>query len=252
MPKTKTANINDNYFDGFYKEIWRSVIPEELTAKETEFILDYFQLKPGNKVLDMMCGYGRHAIALAKNGITVTAIDNLNDYINEIKRVAEKEKLPLTAICDDVLDFQTSDKFDLAICMGNSLNFFNENDSVSFLSQLSSCLKSGGNLLINTWSLAETVIKTFKDKTWSKIGDYTFLTDSKFLFHPARVETETIMIAADGTTETKKAIDYVFSVNEMENLLDRSGFILKENFSIPRKKKFAIGEPRAYIIAEKK
>jgi hypothetical protein len=123
---------------------------------------------------------------------------------------------------------------------------------MSLLSLISSYLKPGGHLLINTWSLAETVIKTFKDKTWSKIGDYTFLTDSKFLFHPARVETETIMIAADGTTETKKAIDYVFSVNEMENLLDRAGFLLKENFSIPRKKKFAIGEPRAYIIAERK
>jgi hypothetical protein len=37
----------------------------------------------------------------------------------------------------------------------------------------------------------------------------------------------------------------------MEEMLNRAGFTLKEIFSIPGKKKFALGEPRAYIIAEK-
>ena len=32
-------------------------------------MLQYFNLQPESKVLDLMCGYGRHAIALAKKGI---------------------------------------------------------------------------------------------------------------------------------------------------------------------------------------
>ena len=59
-------NINDSYFDGYYKELWRSIIPGELTIKEVDFMLPYFHLQPGSKVLDLMCGYGRHAIALAQ------------------------------------------------------------------------------------------------------------------------------------------------------------------------------------------
>jgi hypothetical protein len=51
--------------------------------------------------------------------------------------------------------------------------------------------------------------------------------------------------------EKKKAVDYIFSVAEMEALLDKAGFTLKEIFSIPGKKKFTLGEPRAYIVAEK-
>ena len=252
MTKIKAKNVNDVYFDGFYKDIWRSVIPKELTVKETEFILDYFHLQPGKKVLDMMCGYGRHALALAGKGIIVTAVDNLKDYIDEIKQIAENENLPLTAICDDVLEFKSGDQFDLAICMGNSLNFFNENDTEILLSKISSFLKPNGHLLIHTWSLAEIVQKKFIDKSSSKIGDYTFLTDSKYLLDPTRVETETTITAPDGTKESKTAIDYVFSEKEMESLLNRSGFNLKENFSIPRKKQFSIGDVRAYIIAEKK
>ncbi len=78
------SNINDTYFDGYYKDIWRSIIPEELTVKEVDFMQQYFNLDTGSKVLDLMCGYGRHAIALAKKGIPVTAVDILDEYIDEI------------------------------------------------------------------------------------------------------------------------------------------------------------------------
>ncbi|MBL0273648.1 MAG: class I SAM-dependent methyltransferase [Chitinophagaceae bacterium] len=88
------SNINDTFFDGSYKDIWRKIIPEELTVKEVDFMLSYFNLQPGNKVLDLMCGYGRHAIALARKGIAVTAIDNLEDYTREINANCRKRTTP--------------------------------------------------------------------------------------------------------------------------------------------------------------
>lgn len=248
----KAENINNSYFNGFYKDIWRSVIPNELTVKEIDFMLEYFKLKPGCKVLDIMCGYGRHAIGLARKGIMVTALDNLEDYITEIKLAGQKDNLPITAVCKDVLQFRTEDKFDLAICMGNSLNFFDSEELEILLSMISSQLKPGGSFLINTWSLAEIVTRNFQEKSSSKQGDLTFLAECKFLFHPSRIEIDSIITAPDGTTETKKAIDYIFSVNEMENILKLSGLVLKENYSIPGRKKFSIGDARAYIVAEKR
>ena len=244
-------NINDTYFDGSYKEIWRTIIPEELTVKEIDFMLPYFNLQPGSKVLDLMCGYGRHAIALARKGMAVTAVDNLSDYINEIKQVTEKESLSINPIQADVANFTASDTFDLAIIMGNSLNFFNANDTTGILKNVSSHLKPGGHLLINSWSIAEIAIKNFKDKSWSYVGDMKFLVDSKYLFHPARIEAESTMIASDGNIEIKKGVDYIFSINEMEAMFNKAGLLLKEIYSIPGKKKFTVGEPRAYIVAEK-
>jgi len=37
----------------------------------------------------------------------------------------------------------------------------------------------------------------------------------------------------------------------MEGLLKESGLLLKEVYSIPGRKKFSPGEPRAYIVAVK-
>ena len=102
-------NINDTYFDGYYKEIWRSLIPDELTVKEVDFMWLYFNLQPGNKVLDLMCGYGRHAIALARRGIEVVAVDNLGDYTNEIRETSNKEQLPLKVVKADVTNYKIDD-----------------------------------------------------------------------------------------------------------------------------------------------
>ena len=245
-------NINDTYFEGAYKEIWRTIIPDELTVKEVDFILPYFKLEAGSKVLDLMCGYGRHALALGRKGIAVTAVDNLGDYINEIQETATRENLPVKAIKAPVQEYKAGDEFDLALCMGNSLQFFNAADVVTLLINIAAQLKKGGHLLINSWTIAEIVMKEPGKKSWNQIGEYKFLTDSKFHFQPTRIETDTTIISPDGSTEEKKAIDFIYSLNEMEVMLTTAGFTLKEVYSIPGRKKFTVGEPRAYLVAQKK
>jgi SAM-dependent methyltransferase len=246
-----SANINDIYFDGYYKQIWKAIIPEELTIKETDFIVSYFQLAKGSKVLDLMCGYGRHALALARKGISVTAVDNLADYIDELQITIEKENLPINTLLCDVKEFLTTEKYDLVLCMGNSLNFFDEADTVKILSASAASLKPGGHLLVNSWSVAEIAFKNFREKGWSEVDGLKFLTDSKLLFHPTRIETESTIIGPDGATEIKKGVDYIFSINEMEAMINKSGLQLKELYSIPGRKKFTVGEPRIYIVAQK-
>ncbi|MBL7738537.1 MAG: methyltransferase domain-containing protein [Chitinophagaceae bacterium] len=245
------SNINDTYFDGHYKDIWRTMIPAELTVKEVDFMLSYFSLGPGSKVLDLMCGYGRHAIALAQKGIAVTAVDNLDEYIREIKEVVIKESLPVEVVQQDAIRFTSTVQYDLALCMGNSLNFFNAEDASLFLHNTCSMLKPGGCLLINSWSLTEIAVKSFTPRSWSEIGNLKFLSACEYLFHPTRMEFTSTILSPDGKTEVKNGIDYIYSVSEMETMLNKAGFKMKEIYSIPGRKKFTLGEPRAYIVAEK-
>ena len=251
MPSVRSANINDSFFDGYYKDIWRAIIPEALTKAEVDYLVDAAGLEAGNNVLDLMCGYGRHALALARKGINVTAIDNLAHYINEIKQIAEKESLPLSAQLFDVMQFQPEDQYDLIMCMGNSVCFFNKEDSEKLYSRISSVLKQGGKFIFNSWMIAEIAIIQFKEKAWTYVGEIKFLSDSKYLFHPSRIEAESIFIAPDGTTERKMGVDYIYSLDETEAMLNKSGLVINETWSIPGKKKFGLGEPRIYIVAEK-
>jgi len=252
MPDSvKTENINNSYFDGYYKNIWRQIFPEKITQAEIDFIIEEGGLQKESLVLDIMSGYGRHAIELARKGIKVTAVDNLKDYTNEIKKAATLENLDIESICADVMEMKINRQYDAAICMGNSLQFFDEENIVQLLSNIAIHLKSGGKFFINTWSIAEIVMKQFKEKSWSRFNDLLLLVDSKFLLRPARVETTSIIITDNGEREEKQAVDYIFSIAEFEAMMNKTGFQLKEVYSIPGKKQFAPGDPRAYFVAVK-
>lgn len=249
--QTNPQKVNNSFFDGYYKDIWRQIFPEKTTLAETDWIINEGNLKQGDHVLDIMCGYGRHSLELGRRGVKVTAVDNLCDYINEIKEKATDDNIPVRAICEDVLEIEIDQHYDAAICMGNSLQFFNEQESLKLLSNISDHLKQGGKLFINTWSIAEIAMKNFTAKGWDRFGDLLFLTDSKLLFHPTRIEIKSLIITDSGEREEKTGIDFIYSISELEGMLNKTGFNSKEIYSIPGKKLFTVGEPRAYIVAEK-
>ena len=74
--RTVSNNINNVFFNGIYKDVWKKINPPGLTEAEVDFIIETADLNPGNSVLDLMSGYGRHSLGLAKKGLVLTAIDN--------------------------------------------------------------------------------------------------------------------------------------------------------------------------------
>ena len=248
---SSTANINDRFFEGTYKEVWRGIIPPGLTEVEAEFIMEIAGLEPGDRVLDIMCGYGRHALELARKGVHVTAIDNLKDYIREIEGKATSEQLPVEPVLSGALEAQLSGTYKAAICMGNSFAFFEKKDAVSLLKNMATHLEPGGLLLINSWMIAEIAIKHFRERDWYYVGDYKYLLDYRFLFQPNRIESEQTIISKDGSIEVVKGMDYIFSLDELEDMFQQAGLTTRELYSTPRKKRFSLGDGRIYIVAEK-
>lgn len=251
MGLQSTNNINSDFFKGIYKDVWRKEIPKGLTEAETDFIEDVASLKTNDAVLDIMCGFGRNAIELAKRGYNVTAIDNSKEYIEEIKLIAEKENLPVDAIQKDVSEADFQGKYKAVICMGNSFAFFNAETASSILHKISGCLNLGGKIIINTWMIAEIAIRHFQEKSWHYVDDYKFITENKFLFHPTRIETNYTILASSGEMEIIKGIDYILSFSELELMLRSAGLQLEEIYSTPRKKKYNFGDGRAYIVASR-
>ena len=64
-----------SYFDERYLDVFGDSFTEEHTAREAAAIADFLDLPRGAKVLDLACGQGRHAIALAQRGYAVTGLD---------------------------------------------------------------------------------------------------------------------------------------------------------------------------------
>jgi 2-polyprenyl-3-methyl-5-hydroxy-6-metoxy-1,4-benzoquinol methylase len=104
MDMAGSTPINNVFFEGMYQDVWRKLIPQGLSEAEVDFIFEVGNLKAGEKVLDLMCGYGRHSLEMARRGLNVTAIDSLPAYISEISRNAKEEQLNVNAITGNILE----------------------------------------------------------------------------------------------------------------------------------------------------
>lgn len=251
MGAAASSNINNTFFKGSYKDIWRGLIPQGLTEAEVDFVEDACDLQEGSRVLDLMCGYGRHALELGKRGYRVTAVDNLPDYINEINAKAGEATLPVEGVVADAATLQLEGSYDAIICMGNSFSFFREEEAVAILQKLSAHLRKGGRLVINSWMIGEIAIRHFKDKDWYPVGPYKCLIDNRYRFNPSRIESEQHIIHPDGTIEVTRGVDYIFTLAELDTLFNKTSFTMGEVFSTPRKKPFQLGDSRIYIVAER-
>jgi SAM-dependent methyltransferase len=251
MTTPDPSHLNDHFFDGQYKQVWRHIIPPGLTEAETDFIIELGQLPTGGLVLDVLCGYGRHALELGRRGYAVTAIDNATEYIAEVNESATREGLPVTGISASVLDGAPGDPFNAVICMGNSFAFFPRETATGLLRSWARALVPGGRLIINTWMIAEIAIRHFRDREWNPMPGYKYLIENRFAFSPTRIESVHTIIPDDGPLEELRAVDYIFTLSELETMFRQAGFHLLNTFSTPRKRPFSLGDGRAYIVAER-
>lgn len=251
MHQPISQEANNTFFDGIYQEVWRKMIPAGLTEAEADFIEDVCKLQPGDAVLDIMCGYGRHTLELAKRGYALTAVDSAAAYIAEIKTKAVQEDYKVQALTANVAQTQFPGRYKAAICMGNSFAFFAEAGVLQLLENLSAALEPGALFVIDTWMIGEVAIRHFQEKTWNAVEGFKYLMDSRYCFHPTRIESDHIIVTPEGAVETLQGVDYIFTLAELERMLHQKGFRLQEVYSTPRKRRFQLGDRKAYITAER-
>lgn len=87
------------------------------TEQEVGFLVDALGLTDGQRVLDVGCGPGRHALALARRGLRVTGVDLSPDFVGLARGSAATEGLDATFEVLDVRALAFDGEFDAAICL---------------------------------------------------------------------------------------------------------------------------------------
>jgi len=113
-------------------------------------LLEFFSSFPNKgRLIDMGCGQGRDAIALARMGYEVLGLDNSQVGINQVNQVAKQENLKLKAKLADIYAYQDFETFDFVLY--NSMFHFQKNDREKELGLINlaiSNMKVGAYLVI--------------------------------------------------------------------------------------------------------
>jgi ubiquinone/menaquinone biosynthesis C-methylase UbiE len=99
-------------------------------ARMLPSVLEHFGLWP-RTVLDLACGEGTFAIAVAKRGLRVTGVDLSPDMLDIARERAAKESLEVKFLQQDMRSLSLRGRFDLVTCWFDSLNYLLENDDLT-------------------------------------------------------------------------------------------------------------------------
>ncbi|MFN6944863.1 MAG: class I SAM-dependent methyltransferase [Cytophagaceae bacterium] len=155
--------MEKEWFAEWFDSPYYHILYKNRDEKEAETFINklcsFIQLKPGNSILDLACGKGRHSIFLNKKGFDVTGADLSVQNINHAKKF--KNDTLHFMVCD-MRALESENKYDVILNLFTSFGYFeNEKDNIQTLHNLYRALKPGGILVIdfmNTHKVLENLI----------------------------------------------------------------------------------------------
>ncbi|HUP72590.1 MAG TPA: class I SAM-dependent methyltransferase [Acidimicrobiales bacterium] len=129
------------------------------TEQEVEFLVDALALTEGMRILDVGCGPGRHALALARRGFEVVGLDISETFVALASQSADAEALPATFVRGDARAMRFDAEFDavVSLCQGafglSGGPFSAEGDpDAVVLRGIARALRPGGRLAVSAFS----------------------------------------------------------------------------------------------------
>ncbi|MCG5213086.1 class I SAM-dependent methyltransferase [Streptosporangium sp. KLBMP 9127] len=134
-------------FEADYDLFWRRYRSEKAEAQELDTIEQLGALRPGMRVLDLACGFGRISNGLAARGLEIVGIDSSTHLLE----IARKEGHPAaTYVHGDMRNPQVDEGFEVVLVWSTSLGYYEESDDEATLSSALQALVPGGRLLVES------------------------------------------------------------------------------------------------------
>jgi SAM-dependent methyltransferase len=244
-------NWYQHFFDGLALDLWTRVATPDYAKREIGFIKELISFPENACILDMPCGQGWHSLLLAEEGYQVTGVDLSPEYISNLEKNARERNLPVKSLQLNMLDFTTSEPYDVVLCLGNSFSYFNAGNMQRLTSVMGKALRPGGKLVINTGSLAECILPHRQWPSWMQLGDMLFLMAHEYDCMLGALKTDMQFIVG-GKTEQKTAYHFAYTLAEINRFLKDTGIEIQAVYSDFDKNSFKAGDHQAYIVAEKK
>src|SRR5436305_1103544 len=214
----------ETFFGDDYLRIYSPFLPAERTDKEVDNIISLLQLPPGSAILDLCCGYGRHAIPLAQHGYEMTGLDLSKKFLQLAQEDAEAKGVKIRWRCNHMKNIPFEEAFDAVINIFTSFGYLeDEEEDLQVLQQVHKALKPEGFFLLDT-VLQTRVIRSFAPHSIIHYNDGLIVLEERRIDLPtSRNEVQMTILFPDGKRNEYKQSMRIYTLTELIHMLTAAG-----------------------------
>jgi SAM-dependent methyltransferase len=220
------------------------------TDQEVEFIKAALNLPACSKILDLYCGYGRHAIELAKSGYAVTGVDNTADFLSIAKQKAAELEVSIDFCQCDMREIHFYNHFDAVINMFAAFGYFNDDENSAVMGAISRSLKPKGLFLIDLLN-REWMQKNNLNRYWRHPNGESVVSTKVEIYEGLAMMKRQLI---NQVTGQKMETDFqlrTYSLAEMTELLSFHHLQIKKVYGAFDGRTYDEDTPRMIILAQK-
>jgi SAM-dependent methyltransferase len=230
---------------------------EKQTTNEAEYIRLLLRLEPPTNgqspahILDVPCGNGRIALALAEKGFKVTGVDLTADLLAVARQQAAGRQLEerVTWKEGDMRDLPWTGVFDGAFCFWESFGYFDDAGNMAFLKAVANTLKPGSRFVLDT-HVSETLLPTLGMRDWRPVLDMIVCEERVYDVHTG-ITTRHFVFCTPGKIEHKLLDIRIYPYRDLVKILLEAGFGEFESYDALSFDAFGMGATRLVIMGRK-
>jgi SAM-dependent methyltransferase len=243
------------WFEEVFDEDYLRTLPfmrADQTLREVEFISDALRLGPGAEILDIACGYGRHAIELVQRGYSVTGLDLSLPLLLRAADEAKRRALSVNFVHADMREMAFEKQFDGAYSMLTSFGYFDEDTNLRVAERIGRALKPGARFLLDVVN-RDYVVSDLPVRVWWEGTGCVVLEEVDFNFHTSRIVTHRSIVFEDGRQLEQEISVRAYSLHEIGRLLRQAGFrVIDVSGGLNTKGQFFGNVSRSLLIVAEK
>jgi SAM-dependent methyltransferase len=213
-------------FDEDYLRTLPFLTPEQ-TLREVEFLKDSFRLPRDAELLDVGCGYGRHAIELGQGGYRVTGIDLSLPLLIRAADEAQRRSLSVNFVHADMREMAFDAQFDGAYSFLTSFGYFDEETNLKVAASVQRALRPGGRFLLDTLN-RDYIVTDLPTRVWWEGEGCVVLEEVDFNYQTSRLTVRRSVVFQDGRQVEHEMSIRAYSLHELGKLLRQAGFRILE------------------------
>ena len=216
------ANWSDNFFDDDYVSTL-DLPNSKRTRLEVDFIVSQLDLKPDQKVLDVGCSDGRHAVGLAQKKCQVMGIDTSIPFLLIANQMAEEMGVAATFVKKDMREYTPEEPQDALICYGGTFGYFTDEENLDLLRRFHAWLVPGGRFLLEVMH-RDYIVSQLPLRIWWEGNGCMVMDECYFQYSENRLSVKRNAAFVSGKQRNYTMTVRAYTLREISDIVEAIGF----------------------------